>query len=91
MQPRFFDVDTAMISYTATPFLADLDELDGCDEEDECNVPGGWSRMRPVRRTHRVRKAYIRLHSRLGQDVVSTHKRVVGGRSWCEEHEATHT
>ena len=35
-------------------------------------------------RTQRVcvRKAYIRLHSRLCQDVVSTHKRVVGGRSW---------
>ena len=28
------------------------------------------------------RKAYIRLHSRLCQDVVSTHKRVVGGLSW---------
>ena len=29
-----------------------------------------------------VRKAYIRLHSRLVQDVVSIHKRVVGGLSW---------
>ena len=29
-----------------------------------------------------VREAYIRLRGRLGQDVVSTHKRVVGGRPW---------
>ena len=35
--------------------------------------------------------AYIRLRSRLGQDVVSTHKRVVGGRPWLLDHEETHT
>ena len=45
-------------------------------------APATTSRRRLQTQRMCVRKAYIRLRSRLGQDVVSTHKRVVGGRSW---------
>ena len=54
-------------------------------------APATTSRRRLQTQRMCVRKAYIRLRSRLGQDVVSTHKRVVGGRPWLLDHEETHT